>query len=528
MNGNVSTPLRGRIVSLFGPFEAPLALFVVLVGVALGAAINPYCTIFVAIGLPAVLAVCSEKRLKYGLLALAVYTAFEAFLLNFVPGDFYFYARFGHYACLGACFLVILVRRLLEGRPLWVRTPIDVPMALFLVVSLISFLIPRQTSIPPIAAAIAFQPFLRFIVLVFYLLMFIDFDKGDALRFTKVLLAVVLVEGCVGLAQSFLGPPAWEFLAPKGGEFGDIAVGGLTQELYGGRYEVFGTLGRYQILGAFMGTFIVLGYPFFKSSTLSRAWLMPVYGVAVSCLVLAASRGPWLGTLAGIWAILCVQRRRAAIVLPVAAAAALVFIVVVYKSAITFLGWDEASAFQRLLEVFSPDYLRVALDKSGRLYYASLFFVDVFKHSLRDFMLGFGPGSLGYTATDVFGIFPLTRLGVPQNWQYYVTDVNWTYIFGQTGILGLGCIVWACYRLFKTAYKTMRTTDDPIVKDLMLGCIGVFALFAVTGFFTPIFELRALSLYFWLYAGIVVKLAGQETAHRSKEGGPPSSTEATP
>lgn len=481
-----------------------IAFVVALAGVAVGVAISPLYTAAGLLGAVAFAVACSERRLKYVIIALALYTPFEAFLLNFAPQSLYVLARFAFYGFLAAAFAAILMKRAYEGRLALPRTPIDVPLLAFGCVSIVSLIINR---VGVNEAAVAYQPFLRFIVLGFYILFYIDFSQKDARTLTRLMFAAVIVEGVIGLAQSAIGARAGVFLAPKGAEFGETVIAGTTQIVYG-RYQIFGTLGRYQTLGAFMGMFLLLSYPYIKRRSMPRARLILMYVVAIPCIVLAASRGPWLGAVVGFWVLMAVQRKPAAAFIPLVGVISLALLYLAVHSYETFVGWEEASAAQRLLEVFSPTYWKVVFDKAGRLYYCTTFFYDVFNLGLAKFLFGFGPGTLGYTATGVFGRYTLSAVGVPQDWQNYITDVNWAYIFGQTGILGLGCIVWACYRLFRHAYAVYRDNNaDDDLRDLALGFLGMFGLFMATAFFYPMFEIRALSFYFWLYAGIIVKLA---------------------
>lgn len=480
---------------------APFLVVVVLLAVSVGVVLQPLYTVAVLLGLPLVVFLCSARRLKYGLYFLAVYTPFEPFLLNFVPERLYFPARFAHYGLIAACFAVVLARRLLSAERLWIRTPMDIPLFLFLLICGVSMFV---NEISPNEAAVGLQPFLRFIVLGFYLVLYIDFNERDTRTLTRMLLVVVFLESLIGIAQSAIGVRAGEFLAPRGAEFGEAVVGGATQVVYG-RYQIFATMGRYQTLGAFLGMFLLLSYPFYKRATHGRWGYLVLYAAALPCLALTASRGPWLGALVGFWVLMALRRRPSAVVLPLLVGLGVVLVFTAFNTYVAFVGWDEASSLQRVLEVFSPTYWRVAFDKAGRLYYATYFFADVFRLGWEKYLLGFGPGSLGYTATGVFGRFALSPLGIPHEWQNYVTDVNWAYLFGQTGMLGLACVVAMCVRLAVPAYRTYHGADDPFRKDLCLGFLALFALFMTTAFFYPVFEIRALSFYFWLYAGIMVK-----------------------
>lgn len=154
------------------------AFFLLLISIAIAVALAPFLALAAVLGGLAFVFCCSEKRLKYALFALAAYTPFEEFLLKWVPDEIYFYARFAHYGFIGACLMVIVLRRFVEGRPIWIRTPLDVPLALFMLFSVISMLV---NDSPPGAFLFSYQPLLRFIVLAFYAVQFIEFTEKDAM-----------------------------------------------------------------------------------------------------------------------------------------------------------------------------------------------------------------------------------------------------------------------------------------------------------------------------------------------------------
>jgi len=452
-------------------------------------------------------AVCSEKRMKYALFALAVYTPFEEFLLKWVPVDLYFYARFGNYGFILACFAVIWLRRLVEGRPLWVRTPIDIPLLLFLLWSGVSML---MNGIPPTAALLSYQPLLRFILLAFYLVQYIEFDERDTKRLLCIMVAVVIVEGLVGVAQSTIGAAASEFLAPRGREFMGHLAGAATQMIQSGRFNIFGTMNRYNTMGAFMALYLVVSLAFRRSKGLARYALAASYAVAVPCVILAAARAPWLGLLAGAWFVFAFEGKVESLVLPLVVLLFVVVVLSAFGGLVAYYGLDEASSLQRFLEPFSAEYRTAMSNKYGRIYYMTGFPLDVAALGAKPFLFGFGPGSLGSRATDIFGIYALQPIGVRDDWHHFVADVNWAYIFGQAGAIGLGLIVWGFVTLFSRAVRIYRHTESAFLKHLSVGYLGMFVAAVTIAFFFPMWEVRPLSLYFWLFGGIVLKLADAE------------------
>lgn len=470
---------------------------------SVGAVLAPSYILAALIGLPAFVLCCSEKRFKYAIFALAAYTPFEEFALKWVPEQLYFYARFGHYGVMGTCLGVILFRRLVDNRPLWIRTPLDLPLALFLVVTVISLAINES---PFSALLFSYQPFLRFVILAFFAVQFVDFNQRDVKRLLLLMVAVVMLEGAIGLAQSFIGLPASEFLKPTGQEFMGYEAGGTGQRIYDGYFNIFGTMNRYNTFGAFMGMAIVLGVAFYPRNNESRILLWAFYAVAGAGLLLANARGPWLGTIVAVWVIFAIQGKTKAIVLPLVGSLLLYLALTLFVDQIVYYGWDQATGLQRFLEPFSAEYRKNMANPYGRIYYMTQFPLDMLSYRFSTFLFGFGPGTLGVRPQDIYGLYALTPLGIMREWQFYVVDVNWAYILGQTGILGLAAFVWGLIRIFIPTFRAYRQEKDPFMQQLLLGYIGLFVYLILAACFFPTWEVRPVSLYFWLFTGIVVKM----------------------
>jgi hypothetical protein len=460
--------------------------------------------------------VCSEQRLKYVLIGVALYTPFEATLLNTVPRGAYFIFRFAPYAILGTAFAILWLRRLWEGRRLWYRTPIDVPLVCFLAASAISFLFSQ--GVPIEAAVIAYQPFLRFVFLVFFLLMFIEFTKVDAKRCLLGMTFVVVAVSSIGLYQAYAGAPATEALTPVGAEFRGKVEGGLSQPVYEGPERIFSTLGRYNTFGIFLGIFLVASVPFWRRYALLRAWLLLLYALSLPCLLLASSRAAWVATMAGTLAVFAYTRSVKLLTVPLVVALVLVIGAVSFPESIQFyslreLGPTSVSPLSRALETFSSAYVSTRFEY-GRLYYLLVFPFDLLDYDIGRLMVGFGPGSVGARSRDAYGLYTLSAVGVPPANQHFIVDVNWAFILGQTGMLGVFLFGWLVMRLHKHARAVRQGASDDFVRTLSTAFMGLVWLMVIGAFFYNVWEIRPISFYFWLLAGLVVKL-GRTAAETS-------------
>lgn len=485
---------------------SPLELWLVTgstVLIALGAIRDPFLVLGVLIGVPILWFCASEQRIRWAIIAVALYTPFEYFLLKWLPGNLYFYGRFAHYGLLAVCLGFVLLRRVYEGRPIWPRTPVDVPVLAFACAATVSFLLGSVTFSQ---AAVAAQPLVRFIPLVFYAVIFARFSRDDTRLLVNLLLAAAAFEALIGFAQAALGAPFGRFLAPTGGQFGDTEVGAITQVIYDGPYQIFGTLARYQTMGAFMGIFLVMSVAMFWNRP-DRRWILAGFLFLLGvCLILSSSRGPWLAALVGLLFLVTLRNKALGVGAVVVVACGLGLFYVAFRDAVSFVGREEASSLERVLEIFSREYLLIAVDKAGRLYYASAFLADVWSLDNLTFFFGFGPGSLGYTAMRIYDVYTLDALDVPRTWQHFVVDVNWGYLFGQYGVVGVACFAWIVWRIFRSAYRVYRYSDDEFERRFAWGFLGVMALVVTAAFFYAALEVRPISFYFWLFAGLVVKM----------------------
>lgn len=490
-----------------------IALTTLGLAVAIGAVVTLADTsvVMASVVLLAVMLLPSEKS-KWVLLAVILYAPFEEFLLKFVPAQLYFPARFAPLALLAGVFLGMLARRFLRRDKAWYGTPIDVPLLAFCLVAGCSLVINR---VPLEAGLIAFQPLLRFVLLAFYFFVLADFERRDAVLMVSALLAAVFVEALIGLSQSILGEPAWRFFAPTGQEFRGHLAGGLTQEIHGGRYQIFGTLTRYNHFGALMGMSVLLVLPFFQRHKNLRAVLGLLLAVSLLATVLASARAAWLGLVGGVWLMFALRRQVRAVVLPILLALVLVLTFDVLSERSRYFGSLRATSFDRLVEPLSEDYVVVA-SRAGRLFFLGSFPASLLAQKPMAFLIGFGPGSLGRRAIEIFDLNTLDEVGVPRESQHLIVDVGWIYIMGQVGVIGLSLFLWLLLRLYRTTLAIWHSSPDPFFQDLALGFAGLIPYFLLASLFNPLWEYRTVSLYFWVVAGMLVKLGSPRGAEATE------------
>jgi O-antigen ligase len=395
---------------------------------------------------------------------------------------------------------------LLSHKP-WKRTPLDVPLLIFVGIGVLSAIINR---VPPLVAAMGLRILLRY-VLLFYLVIQIGFSRRATRRLIIAMLGGALLVMGVGLAQAIIGPRLTDILRMR-----EARIGVQTVQTTSGVFEakgrfIFSTLGRYDALGMYGVVILLLVlalYTYYPRWRGILRWLILATGI---CLALTMSRQSWLALYAALWSwgLLSKKKKRAVGLLLVLALIPAVLIGTAHLMPSLVRSFspqtlNQASVLTRMLAVFSPEYLQTSAYRAGRLY--------VLRHVGERIMqlaplLGFGPGRLGSLTADFFGFSTAELLGM-EEWQVYlVNDVNWITILGQFGLIGTLAFLMMFVTLGRYAWRMYNHMYDPLARSMALACVGGIVAFLMLGFFGPNFEQRVVSMYVWLTAGLTVALA---------------------
>jgi len=504
-----------------------LCLLVCGLLVGLCAAIEPALAAVAVLGL--LVFPVAMRYIHIVILLLAVYTPFEEFLLKWMPVSIAAGLRFAPEALLVVLLMVLLFRNLGRG-VWWKKTPIDLPLLLFLVFSVLSAL---AYDVPAAVWLLGIREFARYILL-YYLVVNTGLTERMMKFLTVALLAAAALEAGIGLMQLALGNRFSLLLVPR-----DVVVGGVLvregfTQVLGGSGRIFGTLGRYSRFGFFLALFCLLAAGFYVA--LRDHWTQAhklsffAFGAVVApAMILSFSRTSWFALYAGGIVLLVLARWKKmlllAIIVPVLATALLL-------SWIALEDWqaayaEEASLSQRFASTFSPEFWDVLFTR-GRLFIIT----RVSPIILREYTwLGLGPGTIGSIATgggtNSPGLIPeyshedwldVSQVGRASSLRF-MHDVGWVSILAQVGLLGLGAYLWILAELARTALRCYRASADPFVRGLSIGYIALVAAVIVGNFATFSLTFRAISMYVWLFGAVVAtfylrsrrELAGLDT-----------------
>ncbi|MCI0531985.1 MAG: hypothetical protein L0Y74_08575 [candidate division Zixibacteria bacterium] len=443
-----------------------------------------------------------SRRVDHLLYFLILYLPLEEFLLKWLDYSLYPYLRYGIELIIYLILAGVICGKLARNEKL-ASSPIDLPLLLLAAAGLVSIFF---NHIPVSAGILGLRPLLRYAA-IFYLIQNSDLSDRILPTVFKFIMLITAVEIAIGLAQYLIGEEANYFLKPKSVLVGQTIVDFREkwQELYGGQ-KIFATLGRYNLLGAFLVSALILslGYRLQKGFLSLKEKLFALSGGLA--LLLSYSRLSWAGLLAGVATLLLIRKKFKFIV--VAALIAGCAVMMLSSGATTlYQSETQGSLKDRLLGPLGGDYWQMNRS-SQRLFAASQLLNNI---SGWDLILGYGPGTIGSLVTNLReGISQVHQIGDPKK-LLIIGDVGWLALLGQIGLVGTGLFVWALVALFRASRSIFNNSDSFWLKSFALGLCGYIVAMAVMNVFSLAFEARVSSAYFWILAGCVIKFAPQNS-----------------
>jgi hypothetical protein len=469
----------------------------------IGAAVLGILTAVFSLYVPAVVLCCGVVvlavwRTELLIWGLVTYTVFEETLLRWLPGE----ARYmGEVAIISLLVVVVGRQVLFRGKVCYCRTPLELPLAAFLVVALASSWINR---VPLVVAVLGVRPWLRYIAL-FYLVTLLGWSEQNQKRLLWWLLAIAVLEASLGLLQAVGGAGVAHWFAAPDVEFGGKVIQRITPGLIGAK--IFGTLGRYDRFGNYLMLMFLLAVAMLPSvSPKRRLGLLAGVAVIGIALALSFSRQAWLGVVVGLGVIAAVEKRRDILM---AILAMIVLVLIVFLVGEMPLqstsGGNPATVVTRLLEPFSQYYWRALNSVGGRMYYVFVIGPKLLNASP---WLGLGPGRFASLVTRVYPTPVYEDLEIPQYFaDNFASDIQWMSMLGQVGVLGVLAFSWILLRLFVYAREAHRRQDGSRLYHSLSICYLAWTAAVVSiSFLGPNLEVRPVSQNFWFLGGLLVSM----------------------
>lgn len=485
----------------------------ILVGSSLLLATNPRIW-FLIVGLlvGVVIFIVLLPNTRTIVLLVVIYAPFELLVYKFLPAPLNTVSRYATEALLLLTFVALIADRLLRQKT-WKKTPLDIPLLLFVGAGILSGLV---NAVSPVVTLLGMRILLRY-VLLYYLITQIGFDRKTIRPLLAGMLGAAIIVVGLGFAQSLLGQSVSDFLTVQETTLGTITLRDLPPvRLAQGTY-IYSTLGRYDLLGLYSALILLLLLSLFMHYPRRRTSLLLLLVPVGICLMLSMSRQSWLLVYTGLVAWVFVQRNIKLGTLLILAPLVLTGLAMSLPHLVRYYSGSElsqASVLTRLLEPYSPEYRDISANSGGRLYVI----FNVGSRILEEtFLFGFGPGRFGSLTSEVFDFSAADLLSMSE-WQLkFLNDVNWITVLGQYGVIGTTAFALMFGTLFRYAWRVYRRSADPLTKSVNLACLGSIAGLMTAAFAGPNFEQRVFSMYIWLFAGMAVSLARAERHARARQ-----------
>ena len=478
------------VLAVIAVFTSPLKVLAVIITL-------------IAIGL-------SITRPYLVVVALALWTPFEPFLLKFVPDELYVYARYFPEALIYLMAGLVTVHVLLERRKL-PTTPIDLPFVLFMVAVLASAVL---NLVAPSIALLGIRQIIRYIIF-YYAVVYLAPPKTRIRQTVLILFGIAAFESLLGIVQAALGGAIDSFLLPSEMKFYEsiqLTVG--VQQFWAPGQRVFATMGRYDQLGTYLAFFglIALGLIYEAKKHAEHKWLGAFMLVLLPALILTYSRSSWFGFILGFLVIGLWVKRDRRVVAALVAFIMIIAAVFLYEGVVVryLVDVPQQTITERFLEAFSTESIKGAYYGLGRVYWWINTPLVVVRASP---FFGVGPGQFGGgAAAALHNTTAYDKLGLP--FGVYGTDgqidCNWMSLWGETGTVGIIFYLAMMLVIARTAFLVYRKSDDPWSRGLSLGLLGAEASVAFQAFFGSYLEVRTLALFLWFIAALTAVLAKRE------------------
>ncbi len=391
------------------------------------------------------------------------------FLVLFVPISLYVAAYVPSVTLLSdgvllAAAVILLIETKAKG---WAfrATPLDLPIALFILIALISAVLNGESAK---LWVLGMRAYLEFAVL-YFIVSAAPLTERDRRMAVQGLLLWGVAMAAIGVGQHFL-----HLATPRAWTEAISAAQGITT-------RVPGTMANPNTYAGYLVLMVALFAAFAAEKV--PLWLRTM---AVA------------GLLLGLGATLFTYSREALLAL---AAAGLVLAVVGDRRllvAVIGLGClamlADPKVVQHLAFGFSSTYSQVSLSY-GRLYFWLKSLPVIAAHP----WFGVGPGLFGGSVAFDFHSPVELRYGLES---MSTVDSQWIQLAAEVGILGVLAVLWLFVGMMRMAVTVFGREEDPFFRALALGTAAGTVGFMVQSVFAGLLEVHQVVMVLWLAAGI--------------------------
>jgi hypothetical protein len=374
--------------------------------------------------------------------------------------------------------LFIIAFRIVKNRK-YIKTPIDLALSLFLIIWLLSAM---ANSVPPLNALLGLRGLLQYVI-IFYAIVYLDFNREEQVNIVKLILILALFQVPFGLYQFF--NPTYQ------GYYADAVFGTMG-------YGLNNSLGLYLagIILIFLGIAIRGKFPriisiFVFIFILSLGFIVIISGSRQALLIFP---------LAVMIQFLGIRRRNRGrlmfLVILILVLSIPLFIAFVSRA--PTIEYDYS--FDRMLE----SQINIEGNVGGRIGYVALANRLIHQFSPVPF-LGIGPGMFASSAASFLNapIFEYVNSQYEAIW--ISSHSQLAIILGEYGYAGVSAIFLLLFSVYNLA-NLDRVNSDNLSSGLIWGARGFFIVFILGIFTGNNLEVQFFSSSFWALAGIVYTL----------------------
>lgn len=339
---------------------------------------------------------------------------------------------------------------MLKGTGLFKKTPLNLPIALFIVTCLLSTLIGMATgTVKGTGPSFFILKYVEYFLLYFMFVNVLE-DEKQKRHFLNCALATCLIVCLYTLSQ-----------------YGQRERVGAPFE---GEYAEPASLGGYLLF--MMG--VVLGLWLYTGSKPLKFFLSLLLLLLPAALVVTTSRASFLSIPPLYLTILWLTKRKKAILILLLLLSPLLIYTLVPPRIIEFT----KSAFTGATFQIGGRAFKVGYSAAGRLW----MWKNAFNTLKQNPILGMGVTGVG------------------------IVDNQYIRYLGETGVLGLSIFFWLLLRIFLMAHRTFHLSQENESKGLALGFLGGFVGLLTLGFSTNSFIIIRIMEPFWFMAAVVSSL----------------------
>ena len=436
---------------------------------------------------------------------IALYTPFEEFIIKWL-GPLSGLARFFPELVLYGLVGKILTSRFLARK--LKPTPIDMLLLLFALSTLISIAI-NDSSLKQ--SLMSLRSLWRYIS-VFYIVVNINVSVSNLRRLVKGIAVVGLVQSLLASLQCFMPNSVLKIFAPKGVQLGGYS---RTSHAEAGTTKigaVFGLFSAPAALSAFLLIILVilLTYFFSPPGVLAAGWQeLSGLGITLFGIFATKKRAALLVALLMPLVILIFYRKSKSVVKTVWVYAALSVSIMILT---TLLGASFDTSFESstarsesidfgsyILQVFDPNYWEESSEAARGWVFNTVI------HTLRESGSWFGFGPDLYNMRKIMANLlvdggdraKIIAMGP-------VEDSYWIVMLAYFGVVGMGIYLAMIWRLFRAGRWLTKFSPEPEYQRLGVIFCSIVICTVLYNFIERILQIRGFSLYFWLFAGLVV------------------------